>query len=104
MTDPSCGRLPSSPTHSPTRRVALGVGGGVVAAGMAVLWWFVVPDKADTAGGLHAAAIRYGHPATWSLLALLGVLVATDAPARVRTVVGALSAACYAAFLAGLVL
>lgn len=104
MTDPSFGQLTSSPTHSPTRRVALGVGGAVVASGMAVLWWFVVPEAADSTGGLQAAAIRYGHPATWALLALLGLLIAVGAPRRMRSVVGALSAACYAAFLAGLVL
>lgn len=102
MTDPSGNEFTSAPTHSPTRRVALG--GAVVASGMAVLWWFVVPEAADSTGGLQAAAIRYGHPATWALLALLGVLVAVDAPARVRTMVGVLSIACYAAFLAGLLL
>lgn len=86
------------------RRVILGLGGALAAAGMTALWLVVVPDKADTTDGLQSAAIRYGHPGTWALLCLLGMLVAADAPPRARTVVGGLSLASYAAFLAALAL
>jgi len=85
-------------------RVALGLAGAVAAGGMAVLWSVVVPERAETTAGWRSAAIRYGHPATWALLSLLGVLVAAGAPRRLRSVVGAMSIASYAAFLAAMVL
>lgn len=86
------------------RRQLLGWGGAVLAGAMAVLWSFVVPEKAGTTDGVQSLLIRHGHPATWSALAVLGVLVALDAPPRARTLVGAVSLACYAGFLLALVL
>lgn len=83
-------------------RRALGVGGAVLATGMAVLWTVVVPDRAAEVDGLQELAIRWGHPATWALLAVLGVLVATDAPKGLQTAVGWASLGCYAAFLLAL--
>lgn len=78
--------------------------GAVVATGLTVVWLFVVPEQADQTHGLQAAAIRWGHPATWALLALFGALVALDAPKPIRDTVAWASLACYAAFWAGLLL
>lgn len=86
------------------RRRRLALAGTVAAVGMTVLWSLVVPDKADHTSGLQSLAIRWGHPATWALLAALGVLVATDAPKRIRAAVGYASLGCYGAFWAGLLL
>lgn len=76
--------------------------GAMVATGLTVVWLFVVPEQADQTHGLQAAAIRWGHPATWALLALFGALVALDAPKPIRDTVAWASLACYAAFWAGL--
>lgn len=86
------------------RRQLLGWGGAVLAGAMAVLWSFVVPEKAGTTDGVQSLLIRYGHPATWAALAVLGVLVALDVAPRARTLVGAVSLACYAGFLLALTL
>jgi hypothetical protein len=86
------------------RRRALGLTGAAMAVAMAGLWLVVVPVEAETAVGLQEAAIRWGHPACWALLAVLGVLFAADAPKRARNGVGVAAAVCYAAFLAGMVL
>ena len=86
------------------RRRALALTGAALSLGMAGLWLVVVPAKVETAAGLQEAAIRWGHPACWALLAVLGVLVAADAPKRARNGVGVAAAVCYAAFVAGMVL
>ena len=91
-------------TWARRRRRALGLIGAAMAVALAGLWLVVVPAKVETAVGLQEAAIRWGHPACWALLAVLGVLVAADAPKRARNGVGAAAAVCYAAFLAGMVL
>ena len=95
---------PADPLPPWRRRRVLGLVGVVVAAGLTVVWLFVVPEQADQTHGLQAAAIRWGHPATWALLALFGVLVALDAPKPIRDTVAWASLACYAAFWAGLLL
>lgn len=75
-----------------------------LAAGMAVLWTVVVPGKAETTEGVQSLLIRHAHPATWAALAVLGILVALDAPAWTRTTAGVVSLVSYAAFLGALVL
>ncbi|MDT0166747.1 hypothetical protein Q9R32_14425 [Actinotalea sp. AC32] len=84
------------------RRRRLGVVGAVVATGAAALWTVVVPERAETATGLREAAIRYGHPVCWGLLAVVGLLVALDAPRRARDAVAYAAGASYAAFLLAL--
>lgn len=85
-------------------RRALGLVGAAVAAGMAVLWTFVVPERADEATGVREVAIRAGHPAAWALLAVFGMLVALGAPERARSVVAWAALAAYGAFVAALLL
>ncbi|GGC14864.1 hypothetical protein [Cellulomonas carbonis] len=85
------------------RRRRLGAAGAVVASGAAALWTVVVPERAETATGLREVAIRYGHPVCWGLLAVVGLLVALDAPKRVRDAVAYAAGASYAAFLLALV-
>src|SRR5690606_28699617 len=63
-------------------RRTLALAGSVVAAGLSALWVVVVPDKAEATTGLQALAIRWGHPGSWALLAVLGAAVAADAPVR----------------------
>lgn len=87
-----------------TRRQVLGWAGAALATVMAVLWTVVVPEKAAATDGVQSLLIRHGHPATWAALAILGVLVALDAPPRARTLVGAVSLACYSGFLLALAL
>ena len=87
-----------------TARRTLALAGSVVAAGLSALWVVVVPDKADATSGLQALAIRWGHPASWALLATLGVAVAADAPVRLRAVLGWSALACYAGFVVALLL
>lgn len=99
MTDVSTGSTGDTPGPAVKRRAALGIAGALLAGGMAVAWTVVVPDKAAATEGLQSAAIRYGHPATWALLSLLGVLVAANAPHRIRGIVGGMSIAAYAGFL-----
>ena len=80
----------------------LGIVGAVIAAALAVVWVFVVPEQAESATGVREAAIRWGHPVCWALLAVVGVLVAVDAPRRLRDGVAVLAAVSYAAFLLAL--
>ncbi|GAA3856741.1 hypothetical protein [Tessaracoccus defluvii] len=94
----------TSSRQRPQRRTALALAGAALAAGGAVLWSFVVPDRADIAHGLRAAAIRYGHPAAWALLCLWCLLVAARAPVRARAAAAYAALAAYLAFLAGLLL
>lgn len=84
------------------RRRPLGCSFAVVAAGLAGVWLVVVPEKAEQAGGWQEAAIRWGHPVCWALLSVVGVLVAVDAPQRLRHAVAWTAAACYATFLIGM--
>lgn len=71
---------------------------------MAGVWIAIVPDKVAETSGLQELAIRWGHPACWALLAVVGVLVALDAPKQIRDGIGIAAAACYAAFLAAMLL
>ncbi|PKI93161.1 hypothetical protein CW368_02460 [Actinomycetales bacterium SN12] len=80
----------------------LGAGGAVFAAALAVVWAFVVPEQAGTATGAREIAIRWGHPVCWALLAVVGILIAMDAPRRLRDTVAVVAAASYAAFLIAL--
>lgn len=82
-------------------RRPLGVIGAVVAAGMSALWVVVVPE-AEAASGVQEAAIRWGHPLCWALLAIVGVLVALGAPRRIRDGVALLAGGSYAAFVIGM--
>lgn len=85
-------------------RRGLGLAGAGVSTGMAVLWTVVVPDRADQVGWAHELAIRWSHPATWVLLAALGVLVAAGAPKPLRSAAAWASLACYAVFVLALVI
>jgi hypothetical protein len=97
--------LPAAARHEPTARQRwLGWGGAVIATGMTAVWSLVIPERAATATGLQAAAIRYGHPVCWALLAIVGVLTAIGAPRRARDAFAFAAGASYAAFLAGLTL
>lgn len=82
----------------------LGFAGAAVAAGMTVVWLVVVPEKADQTDGLQEIAIRWGHPLCWALLTVAGVLFAVGGSKRARDIVCYAAAACYAAFLAGVLL
>lgn len=88
----------------PQRRTALAFAGAIVTAGGAVLWSFVVPDLADTAHGLRAVAIRYGHPAAWAMLCLWCLLIAARAPRWARATAAYTALAAYLVFLAALLL
>lgn len=85
-------------------RRLLGTVGGIGAAGLAVLWTVVVPDKAGQTTGLQEAAIRWGHPLCWALLAVTSALWAVRAPARVVAATARAAIGAYAAFLAALAL
>lgn len=71
---------------------------------MAVLWTVVAPDRADHVGWVHELVIRWSHPATWVLLAGLGVLAAAGAPKPLRSAAAWASLACYAVFVLALVI
>lgn len=83
-------------------RRALGVVGALIAAALAVVWILVVPEQAATTTGVQSAVIRWGHPLCWALLAVVGILIAVDAPRRIRDAVALLAAGSYAAFLIGM--
>lgn len=85
-------------------RRLVGFTGAVIAAGMAVLWTFVVPAKAATVTGWQEIAIRWGHPLCWALLAAVGMVFAVDGPRRLRNALAQAAALAYAAFLAGTLL
>ena len=86
------------------RRRFLGAVLALVATGMTAVWLVVVPEEAQRGGGAREIAVRWGHPACWALLAVVGVLIAADAPERLRRAAAIAAAVCYVAFLAGLVL
>lgn len=100
--DPDTGVPRTDPARRTSARRALGAAGGVVAAGMAVLWTVVVPGRAEHVTGLQEVAIRVGHPACWALLAVTGLLVAVDAPRRLRDASAYAAVIAYAVFLVAL--
>jgi hypothetical protein len=80
-------------------RRTLGIAGAGASAGLTALWTIVAPEKADATGGVQEFAIRWGHPACWALLTVVGLLVAFDAPKHVRDAVAYAAGACYVVFL-----
>ncbi|WP_460436755.1 hypothetical protein, partial [Angustibacter speluncae] len=74
----------------------------VVAAALAVLWLLVVPEH--DGDGPRAVLLRFGHSACWALVAVGALLHAVRAPARAVGACAWAALACYAAFLAALVL
>jgi len=80
-------------------RAAVGVVLAALCLGLAVLWVFVVPAKAGATTGVQEAAIRYGHPVCWALLATASVLFAVRAPRRSVDVVVRSALAAYVVFV-----
>lgn len=85
------------------RRRRLGIAGTVVSAGMATLWTIVVPEKANATQGFQELTLRWGHPLCWALLAVVGVLIATGAPKRLRDATAIAAGVSYLAFAIGMV-
>ena len=85
-------------------RMPLGLAAAAVALALAVLWCFVVPDKAATTEGLHSAAIRWAHPLCWALLAGAALSHAVAAPTKLRDGLLWSALASYAVFLGALFL
>ena len=50
-------------------RGLVGVTAAIIAAGLALLWLFVVPAKADEVTGVQLVVVRYGHSVCWAFLA-----------------------------------
>jgi hypothetical protein len=104
MTETSPARTNPVVRFTARHRTLLGTVGGIGATGLAVLWTVVVPDKAGQTTGLQEAAIRWGHPLCWALLAVTSALWAVRAPARVVAATARVALGAYAAFLAALAL
>ncbi len=85
-------------------RTALAVGGLIVSVGLAVLWLFVVPERAATTEGLQQWVIRFGHSVCWALLAATALLVLLRAPKRLVDTTAWTALAAYLAFLAATLL
>ncbi|UTT63372.1 hypothetical protein [Microcella humidisoli] len=85
-------------------RTALAVGGLVVSLGLAVLWLFVVPERAASTTGVQSWLIRFGHSICWALLATTAALVLARATKRAIDVTAWAALAAYAAFLAATLL
>lgn len=83
-------------------RRPLGIAATILAAGLAVLWTQVVPDRAATAPPAQAAVIRWGHPACWALLAAAALAWALGAPRRLTETLAWLALGAYGAFLVAL--
>ena len=82
--------------------MAVGFGFALFAAALTVVWLFVVPPEAGV-GGFLGAVVRFGHPLTWFLLTLVGLLHATDRAPRLKATLAYGSLASYAAFMIALV-
>ena len=99
--------LPVSVTATPSRprrfvarhRTALAAGGLVVSVGLALLWLFVVPERAESTSGLQQWLIRFGHSICWALLAVTAGLVLLKAPKRAVDVTAWAALAAYVGFL-----
>lgn len=104
--------LPVIVTATPARprsffarhRTTLAAGGLVVSLALAVLWLFVVPDRAESTSGVQQWLIRFGHSICWALLAVTAALVLAKAPKRVVDVTAWAALAAYAGFLGATVL
>ena len=87
-----------------TRRGLVAVAAGTIATALAVLWLFVVPEKADEVAGIQSWAIRYGHSVCWMLLAAASVLYGLRAPRRLTESAAWMGLVAYVAFILALVL
>lgn len=85
-------------------RLLLGLIGGLVALGLAVVWTMVVPGRAETATGLREAILRYAHPACWALLSAAGFVWAFGGPSRVAGGLAQAALATYVAFILAMVI
>jgi len=83
-------------------RAVVGFGFAVCAAALTVVWIFVVPPEASV-GGVLGAVVRLGHPLTWFLLSIVGLLHATDRAPRLKASLAYSSLASYAVFMIALV-
>ena len=83
-------------------RGVVGVAAAVVAGALTVTWLVVVPEKADAAGPLQAAVLRYAHPVCWALLAAAATAWAARAPRPAVEWPARAALAAYVAFLAAL--
>lgn len=97
-------RSTPSPGRWQRHRRTIGLAGAAIAVALAVVWTVVIPERAETATGWQALAIRWGHPLCWVLLAGAAVLFAVDGPPRLRNVLALAAAVSYAAFLAATLL
>ncbi len=80
-------------------RTPLAIGGLILSLGLAVLWLFVVPERAEATTGVQSWLIRYAHSICWALLATTAVLVLARAPKRAIDLTAWAALAAYAAFL-----
>ena len=83
-------------------RVALALLGAAASAAMTVVWTVYAPEVAG--GGWRRIGVRLGHPAAWAFLTAFFLLTAADIPGRLRAAAAWASLACYALFLAALLL
>ena len=80
-------------------RTLVGAVASAVAAVLAVVWLFAVPDKANEVVGVQAWAVRYAHPLCWAFLSTALALYAVRAPRRFVELTGRLGMLAYAAFI-----
>ncbi len=86
------------------RRTLVGSVGAVGAAGLAVVWLLVVPDKSNDVAGMQLWAIRYGHSLCWVFVSAALASYAFRAPRHMTESMGWLALVAYAAFLLALFL
>lgn len=76
-----------------THRLVVGTLATVLALGIAILYYFVVPEEAARATGVVQFVLLYAHSLCWLLLATASALWTIRRPAKFTT------ALCYAALL-----
>lgn len=85
-------------------RLIVGMLAAVVALGVAILYFFIVPNEAAATTGVARAILLYGHSVCWGLLMAAGVSWALDGPRRLTAGLAYGALAVYAAFMATVVL
>ena len=95
----AAGLIPRARAAIEQHRGLVGVTAAIIAAGLALLWLFVVPAKADEVAGVQSVAVRYGHSVCWAFLAAASALYAVRAPRRLVEYTAWAALGAYAAFL-----
>ena len=83
-------------------RRLFGIGGGMIAFIIAVIYLQVTPEEASTVNGLQKIILTYGHSLCWTLLCGAGILWAIIAKNNLSKILAYMALGTYIIFMSTL--